>query len=696
MSSDTKKPNILMIMVDQMRFPRFDFGPNHGFADPIKNILGFQGSNHQSNEYKDYFPGFWKLRENAVVLNNHRIASSACVPSRTALFTGQYGTHTGVLQTDGLFKEGSDEDFPWLQKKSFPTIGSYMKAAGYSSHYFGKWHISGEDTTTLTDYGFNDWEISYPDPHGTLPNNLGHYRDYQFADNVCGFLHRQGLGIPYSIADAKAHVKETQSSEDVDAPSPQDDPTPWFAVASFTNPHDIAAYPGLPKYVNEEHLANAPYTLAVPKQGSKANLPFGGTYHLTLNKKGFPQNNAEVAPHWNEDLLHENKPFCQFEYKYKMGLSLVAKSGRLASEKALEAGKISRKEQLDFAVGYTLNTNEVGLPFALTEDPELASRAFMQYYGYLFSEVDQHIASTLKALEDSGQADNTIVIFCPDHGEYGASHGTLMEKWHSAYEEIIHVPMVIKFPESMHSVKNGIQQIDEITSHIDILPTVLGLAGIKTDHLSYLKTKLIKEEGYAVAPQPVGIDLSDLIKSGKIDSDTARNSVLFMTHDTITEPLEEALLAALPEDCNDKKETFELTNERVYNKAVERLIRDAKDLGILHRNELKRLTEGPVAQPNNVHAVVEKSGWKLARYFDKNNEDQQAQYELYNLEKDPNEVTNLLKYDGDFPTPVDSDTYTDKEIIKNAVRLMEQLKVHEKELLGVQYATELSPKLVPA
>lgn len=693
--SSNKKPNILMIMVDQMRFPRFEFGPEHGFAHPIKNILGFQGNNHDANEYKDYFPGFWKLRENSVVLKNHRIASSACVPSRTALFTGQYGTHTGVLQTDGLFKEGSDKQFPWLEKKSFPTIGSYLSAAGYTSHYFGKWHMSGEDTTTLKDYGFSDWEISYPDPHGTLPNNLGHYRDYQFADNICGFLHRQGLGVRYSIAHAQANVNESKpdalQDDQVVPPKHTDEPTPWYAVASFTNPHDIAAYPGLPKYVNNTHLANAPYTLAVPKKGSEANLPFGGTYHLKLNKSDFPQNNAEVPPHWNEDLLHNNKPFCQFEYKYKMGLSLVAKSGRLASENAMSEGNINRAEQLKYAVDATLNTNEVGLPFALTEDPELASRAFMQYYGYLFSEVDQHINATLKALEDSGQADNTIVIFVPDHGEYGASHGTLMEKWHSAYEEVIHVPMVVKFPPAMHSVKNGLQQINEITSHIDILPTILGLADISSDRFPDLQNILLSE-GYAKAPTPVGMNLSELIKTGKLGHKQKRDSVLFMTHDTITEPLTDSLDNSqpeiIPEETNNEINLPELTTERVYNAAVNRLIREAKDEGVLHRNELKKLTPGPLAHPNNVHAVIENSGWKFVRYFNKYDASLPAQYELYHLKTDPNENTNLLKYDGRFPTPMDNEHYCSDEIIDIAVTLLEQLKIHEKELLGEQFATE--------
>jgi len=47
-----KKPNILMIMVDQMRFPPAGNGSEHGFVDPLKHIFGFQGTPYENNEFK--------------------------------------------------------------------------------------------------------------------------------------------------------------------------------------------------------------------------------------------------------------------------------------------------------------------------------------------------------------------------------------------------------------------------------------------------------------------------------------------------------------------------------------------------------------------------------------------------------------------------------------------------------------------
>ena len=85
-TSDTvTRPNILLITCDQFRFPRFSYGEEHGFDDPLKAILGFQETIKEDNPYYQFFPGLLKLRRNAVVLLNHTIAASACTPSRAVI-----------------------------------------------------------------------------------------------------------------------------------------------------------------------------------------------------------------------------------------------------------------------------------------------------------------------------------------------------------------------------------------------------------------------------------------------------------------------------------------------------------------------------------------------------------------------------------------------------------------------------------
>jgi arylsulfatase A-like enzyme len=704
MTTDRKKtvqkPNILMILVDQMRFPRFEYGEDHGFVEPLKDILGFKAKAHDANEFRKFFPGLSSLTNNAVVLKNHKTASAACVPSRTVLFTGQYGTKTGSVQTDGVFKDGVSDEFPWLDSSSFPTLGHWMREYDYTTHYFGKWHISGEETTSLEDYGFSDWELSCPDPHGTLPNNLGYYRDYQFEDIVTSFIRRQGLGIPYSILHAKENVSSNKDKNNFgEDDEHQESLKPWFAVSSFTNPHDIGAYPGIPSTVCDARVAGAEYTLAVPPQNSEGTIPKKGSMKIKLNKLGFPQNNANVPLTWNEEL--KNKPDCQKDYTLKMGLALASKAGRLVSEKAANAQRklnedpntqLTKEDQLDIAVAAALSSNKIGLPFALTDDPELSSRAFMQYYGYLMHEVDQHINKVLETLEESGQAENTIVMFCADHGEYGASHGMMMEKWHSAYEEVVHVPMLIRFPTSMHQVAEGLKQVSDLTSHIDLLPTILGLAGADNSEMDRIKTSLQEECNQARIPkfsdvhEPVGLDLSSLIRgeSSTVSEHTTggtqgkeREGVLFITHDTITEPFE-----------SEKDEVGKVapTQFEVYKASVDAL-KDEKSAHYREEAAILSPDSQSVCQPNHVHCVMSKDNWKLVRYFepDLNNSlnfDNNNQFELYDLNIDPNEINNLVVYNDTSLQIIEQESgERTAEVCDKALMLMSLLRELEADML---------------
>ena len=217
----------------------------------------------------------------------------------TYIYKGQYGTRTGVTQTDGIMKDGESNGFPWLTYDRVPTIGTWLRSAGYSTHYFGKWHLSHPSFQSLDKFGFDDWELSFPEPHGSLINNLGIYRDPGFVDTACAFINRQGCGVPYTVASAKD--KNIISSP------------PWFSVVSLVNPHDIATYPALIGTA----ISQSPFgPLDVPTVDMIAKLPEGGTISIMLNKNDFPQMNAKNEKTWNESL--ENKPSCQMEYAYKI------------------------------------------------------------------------------------------------------------------------------------------------------------------------------------------------------------------------------------------------------------------------------------------------------------------------------------------------------------------------------------------
>lgn len=646
------RPNILLITCDQYRFPRFSYGPNEGFAEPLKQILGFQGEVDEHNPYAKFFPGLLRLRKNAVVLRNHTIAASACTPSRATLYTGQYGTRTGVTQTDGLFKNGDSPNFPWLEADGIPTLGAWMREAGYSTHYFGKWHVSNPPEHSLKRYGFDDWEPSYPEPHGSQANNLGIYRDVGFTDSACSFIRRKGLALNYNRAYA------TELAQDPGSQGPDtSDIKPWFAVASFTNPHDIATYPGvvaqaLPvdKPVTPITLPNGktlptPTTqpifgpLTVPNQGDLTPPPIAGTMRIPLNPQNFPQACARASPTQNESLA--DKPTCQHDYAYKMGLALSAKAGfNIVSQLSPD----DMKRASEFAVFLALRNC---VPFQLTDHPDAGCVRFLQFYAWLHSVVDAHINAVLTALEESGQADNTIVVFLTDHGEYAGAHGMMLEKWHTAYQEALHVPVVVNYRPWVkdHLEQEGkapagsgspaprhpdvLRQVDALTSHIDILPTILGLAGVRHEERAQISRKLAETRP---VPELPGVNLAPLIR-GEWDprqvvelDGSLREGVLFITDDEITAPLPPARTA---QEAHSYKE-FE-----IYKATVEAVCAGG------HGRKKVELAPGSVRQPNHVRCVRTMDS-KLARYLDPSGKAAQ-EWEMYDLAKDPNETVNLVQ-----------------------------------------------------
>ena len=123
----------------------------------------------------------------------------------------------------------------------------------------------------------------------------------------------------------------------------------------------------------------------------------------------------------------------------------------------------------------------------------------VNYYINCMIDVDRHIGAVLDALEQSGQAENTVIIFTADHGEMGGAHH-LRQKGSVAFQETVNVPLVIVDPRA----KSGVTT-DAIGSHLDLVPTMLALAGLSTAE---------RKQKY---PFLKGHDLSGLVVDSKSD-----------------------------------------------------------------------------------------------------------------------------------------------------------------------------------
>ena len=423
------QPNILVIMTDEERYPP----PYEG--ESMKRFRREQLGARQS------------IRDGGLEFHRHYAGSTACLPSRTTLFTGQYPSLHGGTNTDGMAKKANDPAMEWLDPNSVPTLGDWFRAGGYETHYRGKWHISHADlhipgtheglmasddagkpipaavaaykgADRLDPYGFSGWIGR--EPHGAAKSDCGVVRDGVFAEQV--------IELFGELAAARRQG-------------------PWLAVASFVNPHDIA---------------------------------FNGFGWEAL--LGYPPVDDDTLPTIPE---------------------APSQSDSFAGRPACQEGFVKLWPQM------------------LYEQP--TDESYRRLYYYLHKLVDRAIGRILESLEQSGMAEDTVVVFTSDHGDLVGAHGGLMQKWYNAYDEAIRVPLLVRGP-GIAATAEGVQTP---TSHVDLLPTLLGLAGIDVERAAAIVA--IEHDETQTLP---GRDLSPLLR-GETSADASAEPLYFMTEDDV-------------------------------------------------------------------------------------------------------------------------------------------------------------------
>jgi arylsulfatase A-like enzyme len=281
--------------------------------------------------------------------------------------------------------------------------------------------------------------------------------------------------------------------------------------------------------------------------------------------------------------------------------------------------------------------------------PTANTEHYRRFYYQLMKNVDLEIQKVLDRLVASRFYQDTIVIFTSDHGELLGSHGGIFQKWHNAYDETLRVPFIVHNPR-LYPAR---QSVDMLTSHVDILPTMLALAGADQNALAPALTPTHSD----VRPL-VGRDLSPLVL-GSGTPQRANEPIYFMTDDEPTR--------------GSYQENF------------------------------TGFTYSSVRQPNHLETVIAKLNgqlWKYTRYFDNPNfwskpcqSDQVPrlelygeadlcdtvtklvpvpdQHELYNLSADPHETTNLAHVANQ--TPASQAARAQMETILEAQRQQKRL-----------------------
>ncbi|MCX7049380.1 MAG: sulfatase-like hydrolase/transferase [Candidatus Sumerlaeota bacterium] len=101
-------------------------------------------------------------------------------------------------------------------------------------------------------------------------------------------------------------------------------------------------------------------------------------------------------------------------------------------------------------------------------------RRYIWRYLAMVSQVDDALGLVLRALDESGQRDNTLVVYTTDHGDMGGGHG-MIDKHYVMYEEVTHDPLIVRWPAV---VKPG-SECDAFVLHaLDLASTIPEAAGL--------------------------------------------------------------------------------------------------------------------------------------------------------------------------------------------------------------------------
>jgi arylsulfatase A-like enzyme len=87
--------------------------------------------------------------------------------------------------------------------------------------------------------------------------------------------------------------------------------------------------------------------------------------------------------------------------------------------------------------------------------------------------VDEGIGRIVKALEEAGQLEQTLIVFTSDHGYFWGEHN--LGGKHGPYEEALRIPLLMRYPQR---IRSGIT-LDALVLNLDLAPTFLELGGVK-------------------------------------------------------------------------------------------------------------------------------------------------------------------------------------------------------------------------
>ena len=335
--------------------------------------------------------------------------SPICTPSRASFLTGTYpSTCHNTRNGNARFVD------------RFPLVTRLLADAGYDCGLIGKLHLASAygRIEPRTDDGYRYWRYSHG-PRDDWP--VGHdYADWvRQHGSVLGELIKDPAGVPAPLHQTTWCAERT--IEFITEPRAAD--TSWLASVNIYDPHPPFNPP------QEYRDRYAPAAMPGPLFRDSDLAQQERLAAVDFQSRGRPPDDLDIR----SPVIPESP-------------------GREGSPGA------------DARAGGRSNLP----PHATARD----ARTLQAAYYAMLELIDDQVGRMLDALRDSGQADDTLVLFTSDHGEMLGDHG-LIQKGCRFYEGLVRVPLILAWPDT---IRRGLVSaaLVELT---DLAPTLLQAAG---------------------------------------------------------------------------------------------------------------------------------------------------------------------------------------------------------------------------
>ena len=335
--------------------------------------------------------------------------SPICTPSRASFLTGTYpSTCHNTRNGNARFVD------------RFPLVTRLLADAGYDCGLIGKLHLASAygRIEPRTGDGYRYWRYSHG-PRDDWP--VGHdYADWvRQHGSVLGELIKDPAGVPAPLHQTTWCAERT--IEFITEPRAAD--TPWLASVNIYDPHPPFNPP------QEYRDRYAPAAMPGPLFRDSDLAQQERLAAVDFQSRGRPPDNLDIR----SPVIPESP-------------------GREGSPGA------------DARAGGRSNLP----PHATARD----ARTLQAAYYAMLELIDDQVGRMLDALRDSGQADDTLVLFTSDHGEMLGDHG-LIQKGCRFYEGLVRVPLILAWPDT---IRRGLVS-DALVELTDLAPTLLQAAG---------------------------------------------------------------------------------------------------------------------------------------------------------------------------------------------------------------------------